>query len=585
MNIKYSDAAKCRQDLIGNMNIADQTRMAKSDFRKMIQTHFNLAKNDPEWSEIWGTLCKKAGISETSKTMAVDMLFNILGKDAFSPSDEGMSKEMVQLNSESNQHHLNCQEKKRDVLVGNQDCLTQVLHLDDIAQILREKIKANFGTLRTAYDTFASSNPTYCVTIKNFQTYLKNTLSIRLADEQMFEFFKLLGGDSKSMTLSEILNKKLNYEQFSKLLDECRLDKAVNIKKLDSSQSVGGTKEPVTFDSKVKAVVTSKFNELVLIFKQTQSGEDEITQDEVHRVLMLYGVSGKDAKKAVAKYSNWKNFMEKYDHFKRNIEDVENKTSIISDVKKSELNIVEKASEKQELEKIGKPEKPEKITQNKSEKCLKHPALGLTNNLKGLSGIRPTSAASTIFSQRSLTLSQISSVNTGLTSIPENKLSKNKLFPKINNNHKSIKLHSLILNNWKEISRVLQTSTTSTSNSSNNIVNTASAVDQALTYDNFIGIFNQYILKNHDQTNIEPRDSLQILYEGSDVERIIPCLVLSGILLNRPMSKIMLVNKLWTNQMEQVGTKSKVRLQVGFELLEMLEMTQMGKKKRNFHTF
>ena len=515
MGIKYSDAAKCRQDLIGNMNISDQTVMSKVDFRKMIQTQFNLAKNDPEWNEIWSTLCEKAGISGNSKTMVIDVLFNILGKDAFSPSDEGMSKEMVQESYDNKEIHLKNQKNKRDILVGNQNCLTDVLHLDDIVKILREKIKANFGCLREAYDTLALSNNGYCVTMKNFQGYLKDVLSIRLSDDKMCEFFKLLGGNDENMDEKEVLKKKFSYEQFSKLLGESRLDKAVNVKKIESVQKFQKTGnkggEPLSFDSKIKAVVTSKFNELLLIFNRRQEGEDEISAEEVCRVLMLYGISAKDAKKAVlGKFKNWEAFMEKNDQFKRKIHESE------------------QTEPKKNLKKLSKK--------------------SLTPST------RPSSAASTIFSQKTLTLSQISSVQTGLSQIPE--INKNNL-NKTNNSHKSIKLHSLILNNWKEISRMVNIEN---SNNNNSVV-TASAVDQALTYDNFIGIFNQYIIKNHDQNNIVPREALAVLYENSDLERIIPCLVLSGILLNRPMNKILLVNKLWTNQLEQVGTKSKVRLQ------------------------
>ena len=67
---------------------------------------------------------------------------------------------------------------------------------------------------------------------------------------------------------------------------------------------------------------------------------------------------------------------------------------------------------------------------------------------------------------------------------------------------------------------------------------TASAVDQALEFNEFIRIFNQYIIKGQPVASIEPRDAIQTLYEA-DVDRIIPWLVISGLLLNRPMNKLL----------------------------------------------
>ena len=213
-------------------------------------------------------------------------------------------------------------------------------------------------------------------------------------------FFNLLGGDAKSMSLAEILKKKLSYEQFSKLLGESRLDKAVNVKKIDSQMNYkSGNNDDLKFDSKIKAVVTSKFNELVLIFKQTQNGEGEITSEEVMRVMVLYGISNNDAKKAVSKYSNWKTFMKKHDHFKRDIEDdKKDDKGTNNDTEKTE-NVNEK-----------KTNNATEQDTNTNCKPLNTSTLDITNNLKAISGIslkRPASAASTIFSQRSLTLGKM----------------------------------------------------------------------------------------------------------------------------------------------------------------------------------
>merc|ERR1711884_325980 len=121
---------------------------------------------------------------------------------------------------------------------------------------------------------------------------------------------------------------------------------------------------------------------------------------------------------------------------------------------------------------------------------------------------RAPSAVSTILSQRSLTLSQISSVRSGLPRIPEINTKSNIT----NTGHgRSVKLQTLIINNWKEISKILQNN----SHASSGTVVTASAVDQAIPYSDFIGIFNQYVIKNQDQRSIEPREALDTLYESS----------------------------------------------------------------------
>jgi len=518
LNLKYSDIAKCRQVVLSS--IASDKIVTKYEFQKLLQKLFNLGKSDAEFDVIWSTLCEK-NEGKSSNFMHADDIFKILGRDAFSPGDTGLSDEIVKVSSDELATHLASQKAKQNQHALSQTRLTEVLHLADVVEILREKIKANFPTLRAAYDTMAACNSNYFVTIKNFQTYMKNVLNIRLSDQQMCELFELLGGDAKSMSVQEVLKHRLSYEQVLMLLDESRLDKLVDVKKIESSEHLkengakakeSRRKRLLEKYKRLDSVVTANMKQMILVFQKKDSEFDDVTAEEVFRVLIIYGVPHEEARKALDGFTTWTQFLEQHDLFKRKI------TEVSSEERPSTAHI-------------------SKLPNNAT----------ATGDAPLSAGVRPATA-STILSQKSLTLSELSTVKSGLTS-----LCSNDLLSPSKSTARKVRLQSLIVGNWSEISKSLYNACPTLGST---VTNTDIA---AMAFDAFIGLFNQYVVKSHAAT-IEQTDILEALYDGRDNQQIIPWLVFAGVLLNRPIHKLLAANKLWTDDMANIPARSKVRL-------------------------
>merc|ERR1711881_1224 len=252
--------------------------------------------------------------------------------------------------------------------------------------------------------------------------------------------------------------------------------------------------------------VTANFRQLFLIFDKSNNytTNDEVNADDVYRVLTIYGVPGADASKALEKFTTWQDLLETYDLFGRK---VSNQKELVAQETTEQLNTTKR---------------PPSTTPSQ----------------------RPASAVKTLLSHKSLTLSQISTVKSGTTTIVSNatRESSNGTRETI----KRVRIQNLILQGWKDLSK----SITASSSPDDDI--------GSMAFDDFIGLFNQFVVRGGAGV-IENQQVLEDLYNCEEPE-IIPWLVLSGLLLNRPIGNVLLANKLWIEDMAAIPMRSKVRL-------------------------
>ena len=193
---KYSDMAKCRQ-VISQVTSNKHKLVSKADFRQLLVFKFNIALAEEEFDVIWSTLAQKLGLQSSVKTMSLDKIFSVISQDGFSPGDKGLSKIIVELNDVEGKNFESLHEKKDKLINENLTLLTSNFEIKDIVKTFREKLKSNFTSLRNAYDTLASYNNGYFVTMKNIGEYLKEQLFIDLNDEKLLEMYEQMSGKNR----------------------------------------------------------------------------------------------------------------------------------------------------------------------------------------------------------------------------------------------------------------------------------------------------------------------------------------------------------------------------------------------------